>query len=132
MFQDDSAPRIYWEAPIEWDLIPILEARRRHFLNYPINQEAASKSNRGHQHPDHVDYRPETSLPVTGDADVSMAEDCNASNAGPSTPHSSIAPTASPSTKAYSAMTIPSGGSTPNVGGEVDELDSQDDNNILL
>ncbi|SJL18537.1 uncharacterized protein ARMOST_22132 [Armillaria ostoyae] len=132
VFQDDFAPRIYWVAPIEWDLIPILEARRRHFLNYPINREATSKSNRGHQHPDHVNYRPETSLPVTRDADVSMAEDGNASNAGPSTPHSSIAPTASPSTKAYSAMTIPSGGSTPNVDGEVDELDSQDDNSILL
>ncbi|KAK0430569.1 hypothetical protein EV421DRAFT_1933850 [Armillaria borealis] len=132
VFQDDSAPRIYWTAPIEWDLIPILEARRRHFLNYPINREAASKSNRGHQHPDHVDYRPETSFPVTGDADVPMAEDGNASNAGPSIPHSSFAPTASPSTKAYSAMTIPYGGSTPNVDGEVDELDSQDDVSILV
>ncbi|PBK59081.1 hypothetical protein ARMSODRAFT_1027709 [Armillaria solidipes] len=120
------------EAPIEWDLIPILEARCRHFLNYPINREAASKSNRGHQHPDRIDYRPKTSLPMTGDADVPMAEDGNASNAGPSIPHSSIAPTASPSTKAYSAMTIPSGGSTPNVDGEVDELDSQDSDNLSI
>ncbi|PBK59668.1 hypothetical protein ARMSODRAFT_1071241 [Armillaria solidipes] len=120
------------EAPIEWDLIPILEACRRHFLNYPNNREAASKSNRGHQHPDRVDYRPETSLPVTGDADVPMAEDGNASNAGSSIPHSSIAPTASPSTKAYSAMTIPSGGSTPNIDGEADELDSQDSDNLSI
>ncbi|PBK81033.1 hypothetical protein ARMGADRAFT_1091677 [Armillaria gallica] len=57
---------------------------------------------------------PETSLPMTGDADLPMAED------------------ASPSTKAYSAMIIPSGGSTPNVDGEAEVLDSQDNINILL
>ncbi|PBK85244.1 hypothetical protein ARMGADRAFT_1087699 [Armillaria gallica] len=111
------------EAPIEWNLIPNLEACHRHFLNYPINREAMSKSNRGHQHPDRIDYRPETSLPMTRDADIPKAEDGIASNAGPSIPHLSIAPTASPSTKAYSAMTIPSGGLTPNVDGEVNELD---------
>ncbi|PBK79749.1 hypothetical protein ARMGADRAFT_1021348, partial [Armillaria gallica] len=77
-----------------------LKARHRHFLNYPITREAVSKSNRGHQHPDRIDYRPETSLPVTGDADVPKAEDDIASNAGPSIPHLSIAPTAAPSTKA--------------------------------
>ncbi|SJL15460.1 uncharacterized protein ARMOST_18958 [Armillaria ostoyae] len=120
------------EAPIEWDLIPILEAHHRHFLNYPINWEAMSKSNRGHQHPDCIDYRPETSLPMTGDADIPMAEDGNASDAGPSIPHLSIAPTASPSTKAYSAMTIPSGGLTPNVDGKVNKHDSQNNLVILL
>ncbi|KAK0462655.1 uncharacterized protein EV420DRAFT_1526098 [Desarmillaria tabescens] len=131
VFQDNSAPQIYWTAPIEWDLIPILEARRRHFLNYPIIREATSKSNRCHQHTDRVDYRAETSLPVTGDADVPMAGDGDASHAGPSITHLSTAPTASPSTKASIAMTITSG-SNSNVDGEADELDSQDNNRILL
>ncbi|KAK0224328.1 hypothetical protein IW262DRAFT_1493107 [Armillaria fumosa] len=130
-FQDDSAPRIYWSAPIEWDLKPILESRRRHFLNYPVIREAASKTSRGHQHSGKVTSRSDTSLLVTGDADVHMTGDGNASGAGPSISQPSTAPTTSPSTEASITMT-PSAGSTPNVDGEVDELDPQDDIDIVF
>ncbi|KAK0477785.1 hypothetical protein IW261DRAFT_1484077 [Armillaria novae-zelandiae] len=130
-FQDDSAPRIYWNAPVNWDLKPILESRRRHLLNYPIIREAMSKTSRGHQRSGKVTSRSDASLLVTGDADVHMTGDDNASIAGPSIPQLSTAPTTSPSTEASITMT-PSAGSTPNVDGEVDELDPQDDINIVL
>ncbi|KAK0463328.1 hypothetical protein IW261DRAFT_1526111 [Armillaria novae-zelandiae] len=128
---DDSAPQIYWNAPVNWDLKPILESRRRHLLNYPIIQEAMSKTSRGHQRSGKVTSRSDASLLVTGDADVHMTGDDNASIAGPSIPQLSTAPTTSPSTEASITMT-PSAGSTPNIDGEVDELDPQDDINIVL
>lgn len=53
---------------------------------------------------------------------VPMAEDGDASNAVPSILHLLIAPTTSSLTKAYSAMTIPSRGSTPNIDGKVNKL----------
>ncbi|KAK0475385.1 hypothetical protein IW261DRAFT_1493846 [Armillaria novae-zelandiae] len=130
-FQDDSAPRIYGSAPINWDLKPILEWRRRHLLNYPIIWEAMSKTSRDHQRSGKVTSRSDASLLVTGDADVHMTGDDNASSAGPSIPQLSTAPTTSPSTEASITMT-PSAGSTPNVDGEVDELDPQADINFVL
>lgn len=129
-FQDDSAPRIYWSAPINWDLKPILESRRRHLLNYPIIREATSKNSRGHQRSGKVTSRSDASLLVTGDADVHMTGDGDASGAGPSISHLSTTPTTSPSTEASITMT-PTAGSTPNVDGEVDELDPQDDITIV-
>ncbi|KAK0479486.1 hypothetical protein IW261DRAFT_1477710 [Armillaria novae-zelandiae] len=130
-FQDDSAPRIYWNAPVNWDLKPILESCHRHLLNYPIIQEAMSKMSRGHQHSGKVTSRSDASLLVTRDADIHMTGDDNASSAGPSIPQLSMAPTTSPSTEASITMT-PSAGSTPNVDGEVDELDPQDNINFVL
>ncbi|KAK0209911.1 hypothetical protein IW262DRAFT_1468222 [Armillaria fumosa] len=131
MFQDDSAPQICWTAPVKWDLKPIYESHCRHFLNYPINGEATSKSNRGHQPSGDVNPRPETPLLMTRDVVIHMTGDGNALNAGPSISPSLTAPTTSPSAKASITMT-PSSGSTLNVDGKVDKLDSQNNVNIVM
>ncbi|KAK0441471.1 uncharacterized protein EV420DRAFT_1485637 [Desarmillaria tabescens] len=73
----------------------------------------------------------EALLPVTRDADIPMTGDGNAPAAGPSDSSLSIAPTTSTLTKASITMT-PSSGSTPNVDGEVDKLDSPDHVDILV